>query len=108
MYLAWKHGERTPAQQLAAPIARLTSVLFSESNPAPVKYALSAMDVMSARLRLPLVEPRYETKVKINRVLADLAARHPTGLIGNLRRQSAHRVRSVGQPRARPALAVVR
>jgi 4-hydroxy-tetrahydrodipicolinate synthase len=108
MYLAWKHGERMPAQQLAAPIARLTSVLFSESNPAPVKYALSAMDVMSARLRLPLVEPRYETKVKINRVLADLAARHPTRLIGNLRRQSAHRVRSVGQPRARPALAVVR
>jgi hypothetical protein len=62
---------------------------------------------MSARLRLPLVEPRYETKVKINRVLADLAARHPTGLIGNLRRQSSHRVRSVGQPRATPTLAVV-
>jgi 4-hydroxy-tetrahydrodipicolinate synthase len=44
MYLAWKHGELARAQQLAAPIARLTSVLFSESNPAPVKYALSAME----------------------------------------------------------------
>jgi 4-hydroxy-tetrahydrodipicolinate synthase len=108
MYSACKHGELARAQQFAAPIARLTSVLFRESSPAPVKYALSRMVVMSARLRLPLVEPRHETKADIDQVLADLAARDPTCLVGNLRRQSGLRVRSVGRPGARPTLAVVR
>ncbi len=43
MHSAWTQGQIARAQQLALVIARLTAALFRESNPAPVKYALSVM-----------------------------------------------------------------
>src|ERR1019366_5306852 len=47
MYLAVKHGQSSRAQHLAAVVARLSRALFSESNPVPVKYALSSLKMMS-------------------------------------------------------------
>ena len=53
------------AQRLTVLHARLTTALFRESNPAPLKYALSLLGLMSARLRLPLVEPTQATREEV-------------------------------------------
>jgi 4-hydroxy-tetrahydrodipicolinate synthase len=53
------------AQRLTLLHARLTTALFRESNPSPLKYALSLLGLMSARLRLPLVEPTQATREEI-------------------------------------------
>jgi 4-hydroxy-tetrahydrodipicolinate synthase len=98
MYLAVKHGQPSRAQRLAAVVARLTGALFSETNPVPVKYALSAMDMMSPAVRLPLVELKDESKAEIDAVLAQLRDGYADYMIGNAAGQS-HRVRSFIRPR---------
>jgi 4-hydroxy-tetrahydrodipicolinate synthase len=45
------------------------SAMFIESNPSPVKYAGSLLDLCSPDVRLPLVEVRNETKTKISDAL---------------------------------------
>jgi 4-hydroxy-tetrahydrodipicolinate synthase len=70
MYLAFRQGQISRGQQLAAMACKLTAALARESNPAPVKYALSALGMMSPRVRLPLVEVSEETKAQIDMVLA--------------------------------------
>ena len=56
MFLAWKQGQSVRAQRLARAAAPLTTALFRESNPVPVKYALALLGLMSPAVRLPLVE----------------------------------------------------
>jgi 4-hydroxy-tetrahydrodipicolinate synthase len=68
MYLRRRQGTRT--QPLATPLAQLTAALFRESNPAPLKYALSLLGLMSAKVRLPLVEPTLDTRREIKAALA--------------------------------------
>ena len=75
MYLASKQGQVSRAQQLAAAAMRLTAALFRESNPVPVKYALSVMKLMSARVRLPLVELGDESKAQVDAALAEMRER---------------------------------
>ncbi|HEY7662605.1 MAG TPA: 4-hydroxy-tetrahydrodipicolinate synthase [Xanthobacteraceae bacterium] len=84
MYVAWRQGEVARAQQLAAVIARLAGALARESNPAPIKYALSTMNLMSARVRLPLVELAGESKLEIDRLLAQIGAKYSVCLIGDV------------------------
>ena len=48
-----------------------------------VKFALSLLNVMSSRVRLPLVEPKTDTKANIAAVLADVCERHSGYMIGN-------------------------
>ena len=43
----------------------LHSALFIESNPSPVKYAASLLNMCKSTVRLPLVEIRSETKKKV-------------------------------------------
>lgn len=43
-------------------ILEKTRVLFSETNPAPIKYAMSLLGLCSEELRLPLTPPRESTK----------------------------------------------
>ncbi len=50
-------------------LAPLHDVLFAETNPGPVKYALSLMGLMSEEVRLPLVAPTDETKARVRAVL---------------------------------------
>jgi 4-hydroxy-tetrahydrodipicolinate synthase len=83
MYLAWREGQLARARRLATIAAKLTAVLFKESNPAPVKYALSVMNVMPPRVRLPLVEPSGETKAAIDAVLAQIHAASSDYMIGS-------------------------
>ncbi len=65
MYLALRSGNAHKAQRLAGPLAELTAALFLEPNPAPVKYALSVAGLMSAHVRLPLVEAGLEVRAKV-------------------------------------------
>jgi 4-hydroxy-tetrahydrodipicolinate synthase len=107
MYLACRRGELAQAQRLAATVAKLTAALFRESNPAPVKYALSAMNVISPRVRLPLVELRDETKAEIDKVLAQALAAHPGCLIGHLHWPARQSTGALIPARAKPKLLVV-
>jgi hypothetical protein len=81
LYIAWTQGEIAQAQQLAAVAARVTAVLHRESDPAPVKYALSAMDLVLPRVRLPLVELKGETRAEIDAVLGRACEKYPGYLI---------------------------
>jgi 4-hydroxy-tetrahydrodipicolinate synthase len=84
IYLACKQGQLGQAQRLATAAARLTAALFRESNPAPVKYALSLMRLMSPSVRLPLVELSSESKAEIEAVLGQMCKEYPHYLIGNV------------------------
>jgi dihydrodipicolinate synthase/N-acetylneuraminate lyase len=60
----------------------LTNALSRESNPAPLKYTLSLLGLMSARLRLPLVEPTEATRCAVRAAVAAIDDRCPGYLIG--------------------------
>ena len=77
IYLALRQGQPVQAQRLATAAATLIAALSCESNPAPVKYALSLFGVMSPRLRLPLVELKPESKARIDTVMAQMGAGDP-------------------------------
>ena len=83
MYLALRQGQSSRAQYLAAVVTRLTQALFSESNPVPVKYALSRMKLMTPGVRLPLVELKNESKAEIDAVLAQVCEGYAEYLIGS-------------------------
>ncbi len=88
MYLAWKQGQIARAQRLATVVASLTAALSRESNPVPVKYALSVMNIVSPRVRLPLVELRSDTMAEIDGILAQLGALYSDYLIGEVTRKN--------------------
>ena len=60
---------------------KLTVALFSEADPAPVKYALGLIKMMSPCVRLPLVETNSDTKANVASVLASVCEADST--IGN-------------------------
>jgi 4-hydroxy-tetrahydrodipicolinate synthase len=51
-------------------LAQLTSALFRETNPGPLKYTLSLLGLMSAKVRLPLVEPTLDARRELKAALA--------------------------------------
>jgi 4-hydroxy-tetrahydrodipicolinate synthase len=53
------------ARQLFYSYQELIEAMIIEINPQCVKYALSLMEKCSSRLRLPLTQPRAETRRKI-------------------------------------------
>lgn len=65
-------GDYGAALLLQDRLAPLHDVLFAETNPAPVKYALSLMGLMSEDVRLPLVPPGEPTKERVRAVLEGL------------------------------------
>lgn len=85
MFLACKQEQMARAQRLADPIALLTHVLFLETNPAPLKYALSLLGYMSPRVRLPLVELNDHTRTEIVTMLAKICDSYADYMIGSLR-----------------------
>ena len=58
-------GDHVTAAKLAHKYAHLIELLFVETNPAPVKYALELLELMSGEMRLPMGEVSEETKKKI-------------------------------------------
>lgn len=84
LYLALRQDQSARAQRLAAPLAELTQVLFRETNPTPLKYALSLLGLMSATPRLPLVLPGEQVRTEISAVLGRIAFEHSDQVIGSL------------------------
>jgi 4-hydroxy-tetrahydrodipicolinate synthase len=84
MFLAWRQGEIAGAQHLAMELVQLTTALFREPNPVPLKYALSLLGLMSSRVRLPLVEPSVHTKAEVASVLASLCDLYSGSMIGKI------------------------
>jgi len=71
LFLRHRQGRPT-AQGLANLLGQLTGALFRETNPGPLKYALGLLGLMSAKVRLPLVEPTEHTKKEIETALAHM------------------------------------
>ena len=63
-------GDTERARKIQFDLLPLISALFLETNPAPVKYAMSRLGLISGELRLPLSEVRESTKVEIDRILS--------------------------------------
>ena len=92
MYLACKQGQLSKAHQFARPVAQLTAVLFRESNPAPVKYALSMFGHMSAKVRLPLVELSEQSRSAVAATLERLCDVYSDDMIGSLHTAEVRRL----------------
>jgi 4-hydroxy-tetrahydrodipicolinate synthase len=84
MFLACRQGQMVRAQRLSAEIAPLTSALFRESNPVPLKYSLSLLGLMSPKVRLPLVESTEHTKAELAVVMARICDAHFERVIGKM------------------------
>lgn len=66
------NGDYQLAMQLHEELVPLHAVMFCETSPAPVKYALSLMNRCLPELRLPLLQPANENQEKIRQVLNNL------------------------------------
>jgi 4-hydroxy-tetrahydrodipicolinate synthase len=84
IFLAWGQMQSVRALRLARIADQLTAALILESNPAPLKYALSLFGIMSARVRLPLVELSESTKEQIRDTLEQLCDGYAGSMIGNI------------------------
>lgn len=65
-------GDLETARALQDKLAPLHDVLFAETSPAPVKYAMSLMGLCPDEVRLPLVTPSEPVKARIRSVLKKL------------------------------------
>ncbi len=72
MQAATLDGDFKKAVSYQDRLAPLHDVLFAETSPGPVKYALSLMGLCSDELRLPLVSPSEPTKARVRIVLKGL------------------------------------
>lgn len=72
MHAAWRASDFATAETSALAVARLSQILFLESNPVPLKFALSLLGAMSAETRLPLCEASATTRQAIITGLRDL------------------------------------
>jgi len=95
MFLACRQGQTTSAQRWAVPIAKLTAVLFRETSPAPLKYALNLLGLMSPMVRLPLVEPTSQTKAEIAAVITQVCENFADYAIGKPGEPEQNRRRAV-------------
>ena len=95
LFLACRQGQITSAQRWAVPVAKLTAVLFRETSPAPLKYALSLLGLMSAKVRLPLVELTHQTKAELAGLLAQVYDGYSEYMIGKICGSVSSRRRAV-------------
>ncbi len=82
MFLAGRQGPITSAQRWAVPVTKLTAVLFRETSPAPLKYALSLLGVMSSKVRLPLVEVTEKTKAEVTLAVRQVCEDYADYVVG--------------------------
>ncbi len=76
MQNAWLSGDAATAMAIQQRLLPLHDALFVESNPAPVKYALSLLGRSGAHCRLPLAPLKQGTKETVRNALLE------TGLLG--------------------------
>lgn len=90
LYLAIRQDQSARAHRLAIPLAELTRVLFAETSPAPLKYALNLFGLMSPNMRLPLVPPSERVQKEIAAVVERIAFEHADEMIGAIAPPSDH------------------
>lgn len=61
LHRSWDRGDLAGFADARDRLAEVSELLFVESNPIPLKAALSALGLAEAELRLPLTAPRAET-----------------------------------------------
>ena len=66
---AYFNGNLAKAREIQFDLLPIVQAMFIETNPAPIKYAMSLRGLCSPELRLPLSEPRESTKKEIERLL---------------------------------------
>ena len=86
MFLAHRQGQIAHAQRLACLTGQLTAVLFRETSPTPLKYALSLLGLMSPAVRLPLVEPSEQTRAEVAAIVKKMSDAHPDYLVATTSR----------------------
>ena len=64
-------GDAERAEQLNDKVANLHNILFCESNPIPVKWALHDMGLIGAGIRLPLTPLAEQYRAPLHAALAD-------------------------------------
>jgi 4-hydroxy-tetrahydrodipicolinate synthase len=67
-------GDYASALAIQDRLAPLHDVLFRDTNPGPVKYAMSALGLCSDELRLPLAPPPQSVRAEVDAALARLGA----------------------------------
>ena len=67
------NGDFATAQKLAHKYARLISLLFAETNPAPLKYAMELLELCSGEMRLPMAEIGDTLKADLRAELVKLS-----------------------------------
>ena len=72
IYNFWKSKKINEAMSLNFKMFPLNNVLFLETSPSPVKYALSRMGKCQNILRKPMVPVEKETEKNIDKTLVDL------------------------------------
>jgi 4-hydroxy-tetrahydrodipicolinate synthase len=82
MFLAHRQGQIVQAQRLANLASQLTEVLFRETSPVPLKYALSLLGLMPPTVRLPLVELSGQTRAEVTAAVMKMCDAHPGDMIG--------------------------
>ena len=66
---AYFNGDFARSRELQFTLLPLIRAMFMETNPSPIKYAMSLRGLCSPELRLPLSEPRESTKNEIKRLI---------------------------------------
>jgi len=71
MWNAWKAGDIRMAQEMHYRLDAMNYAMFIETNPIPVKTALSMMGMCKEEFRLPLCNMSPDNKKKLKKVLKD-------------------------------------
>jgi 4-hydroxy-tetrahydrodipicolinate synthase len=66
---AWQRGDTVAALAIHDKLMPLHTDLFMESNPAPIKYALSVLGKMEETLRLPMVPVSEPTRTAVRKAM---------------------------------------
>src|SRR5262252_341148 len=66
---AWQKGDVTTALKIHDKLMPLHMNLFIESNPAPIKYAMSLLGKIEEKLRLPMVPVSEPTRVAVRNAM---------------------------------------
>ena len=76
-------GDFATAREIHRRYHALMEINFVESNPGPVKAALSMMGLIQLYYRLPMAPPRPDSQAKISAVLEELALAAPLAASGD-------------------------
>ncbi len=71
LYESCVDGDYKEAMRKQISLNRFHKLMFIETSPSPVKYALASLGLCEEEIRLPLVQPAEENKRKIRTMLAD-------------------------------------